>query len=36
MLKAVILQVLATLIAVLVSGAFFGVRGAISAAGAGV
>ena len=36
MLKAVILQVVATLIAVLLAGALFGVPGAISAAGAGV
>ena len=36
MLKAVILQAVATLIAVLLAGALFGVPGAISAAGAGV
>ena len=36
MLKAVILQVVATLIAALLAGALFGVSGAISAAGAGV
>ena len=36
MLKAVILQVVATLIAVMLAGALFGVSGAISAAGAGV
>ena len=36
MLKAVILQVGAALVAVLLSGSLFGVRGAISAAGAGL
>lgn len=36
MLKAVILQLVATLVAVLLAGAFFGVRGAVSAAGAGL
>ncbi|MGD9870038.1 MAG: ATP synthase subunit I [Thauera sp.] len=36
MLKAVILQLVATLAAVLLAGALFGVRGAVSAAGAGM
>ncbi len=36
MLKAVILQAVATLVAILLGGALFGVRGAISAAGAGL
>lgn len=36
MLKAVILQAVATLVAVLLSGALFGMHGAISAAGAGL
>jgi len=36
MLKAVILQLIATLVAAALSGALFGVSGAISAAGAGL
>lgn len=36
MLKAVLLQLGATLLAVVISGAFFGMRGALSAAGGGL